>query len=85
MMAHSETAVLAVPLKDHFGQVIGVLHATGKQRARTDQMDVKQPRAKLKQMETCLDTEELDTPIFTTEDEEFLRVRQEAAGAHALA
>ncbi|KAL1521296.1 hypothetical protein AB1Y20_020965 [Prymnesium parvum] len=65
----NETALMAVPLTDHFGRVIGALHASGKYPARMDKND-----AQLKQVETRLHADALETPSFSNEDVEFLKI-----------
>lgn len=43
----NETALMAVPLTDHFGRVIGALHASGKYPARMDKNDAQLKQASL--------------------------------------
>ena len=62
-MREEETSQLAVPLTDHVGRVIGVLHAASKHRARLDQSE-----AQNKAPDMQLRPSELVTPTFTSED-----------------
>lgn len=69
------TALLAVPLRDHAGRVLGVLQASGKLKA--GEPSGKPPPAGLKLWEE----DKLETPPFTAGDAEFLSLIAERMAA----